>query len=778
MIKFGVGQPVRRKEDQRLVTGSGKYADDVRYDGQHYAVMVRSPYAHARIRKLETADASGMPGVVAILTAKELAEDKVGTLRCLAPMENIDGTPQATPPRQIMAADRVRFVGDMVAMVVATSVDAAQDAAEAVQVDYEMLPSVTDLASAMDSGQPEVWPEHVKNNTAFHWATGDKDKVDAAFASATSTHKVTIINNRVVANPMEPRSVLARWDTTTNRLTVHGSTQGSHFWKREIAKLLGMDREDIRIVTGDVGGGFGIKIFLYPEDAAVSWAARRLKCAVKWTCDRSELFLSDVHGRDHVSHLEAACDEKGVIVGLRCQTLANLGAYLSYFSPMVAASLGHPMLPGCYRMQAIHAEVFGVYTHSQPIDAYRGAGRPEAAYAIERMVDVCARELGMSQGEFRRRNFIRAEEMPFATPLEHTYDSGDFARNMDDAMSGSDWEGFEERRVEARTRGKLRGIGMASYIEICGRGGPESAQILFEKPEQITVLIGTQSNGQGHETAYAQLVAERLGVPFDSIHIEQGDTDRIATGAGTGGSRSIPVGGAALDAAAVVVLDKARKVAANAMETAEADLEFSEGVFTVAGTDRQMSLYDVAEAAKDPANLPEGAEPGLNSMETFKPDGGTYPNGSHICELEIDPETGMTELVNYVIVDDFGNILNPIMLEGQVHGGTVQGIGQALYERTVFDGDGQLLTGSFMDYCLPRATDIPPIDFSTNVVPCLNNPLGVKGAGEAGAIGACAAVINAICDALAPVGVRTVDMPATPEAVWTAINQAGKATAE
>lgn len=777
MMKFGVGQPVRRKEDHRLLTGTGRYADDVSYPGQKYAVMVRSPLAHARIDSIDADDARAMPGVAAILTGKELAEDGVGTLRCLAPVENSDGSAQVTTPRHIVASDTVRYVGDIVALVIADTAEQARDAAEAVMVDYDALPAVADLGSALDDGAAQVWPEHVKNNEAFHWHIGDKAGTDDAFANAVSTHKVTIINNRVVANPMEPRSVLAKWDTETDRLTVHGSTQGSHFWKREISKLLGLDREQVRVVTGDVGGGFGIKIFVYPEDAAVSWAAKRLQCAVKWTCDRSELFLSDVHGRDHVSHLEAACDADGVITGLRCKTLANLGAYLSYFAPMVAASLGHPMLPGCYRMQNIYAEVHGVYTHTQPIDAYRGAGRPEAAYAIERMVDVCARDLGMSPAEFRRRNFIRSEEMPFKTALEHTYDSGDFEKNMVDAMAAIDWAGFEERRKEAASRGMLRGIGMSSYIEICGRGGEENAEIRFEHPGQVNVLIGTQNNGQGHETAYAQLIAERLGLPVESVVVEQGDTDRIATGAGTGGSRSIPVGGAALDSAAVAVLDKARRVAAQAMETAEADLEFSDGVFTIAGTDRKMSLFEAADAAKDPANLKEGEEPGLDSRKGFTPTGGTFPNGTHICELEVDPDTGITELVNYAIVDDFGTILNPLMLEGQVHGGTVQGIGQALQEQVVFDGDGQLLSGSFMDYTMPRAVDVPWIDFSTNVVPCLNNPLGVKGAGEAGAIGACAAVINAMVDALAPAGVETIDMPATPQAVWQAITNARKAAA-
>ncbi len=779
MIKFGVGQPVRRKEDQRLLTGTGKFTDDVSYPGQKYAVMVRSPHAHARITSLDADDARAMPGVTAVLTGRELAEDGIGTLRCLAPLTNIDGSAQVLTPRQIIAGDTVRFVGDIVAVVIADSLAQAQDGAEAVLVEYETLPAVTDLTTAMEEDQPQVWPEHVKGNEAFHWHIGDKAAVDREFASAATTHKLTIVNNRVVANPMEPRSVTASWDISTSRLTVHGSTQGSHFWKREIGKLLGLGKEDVRVVTGDVGGGFGIKIFVYPEDAAVSWAAKRLQCTVKWTCERAELFLSDVHGRDHVSHLEAACDADGVITGLRCTTLANLGAYLSYFSPMVAASLGHPMLPGCYRMQNVYADVYGIYTHTQPIDAYRGAGRPEAAYAIERLVDTCAREIGISPAEFRRRNFIKSEEMPFATPLEHTYDSGDFEQNMVDAMANIDWAGFEARRAESAKAGKLRGIGMSSYIEICGRGGEENAEIRFEKPNQVTVLIGTQNNGQGHETAYAQLLAERLGVPFDSIHVEQGDTDRVATGAGTGGSRSIPVGGAALDAAAVKMLEKARSVAAQAMETAEADLEYAEGTFTIAGTDRTMSLFEVAEAAKDAKNLPDGEEPGLDTRQGFTPTGGTFPNGTHICELEVDPETGITELLGYVIVDDFGTILNPVMLEGQVHGGTVQGIGQALYERTVFDADGQLLTGSFMDYCMPRATDVPWIDFSTNVVPCKNNPLGVKGAGEAGAIGACAAVINAMVDALAPVGVTSIDMPATPEAVWQAIAAAApKAAAE
>ena len=772
MIKFGVGQPVRRKEDQRLLTGTGRFTDDVSYPGQKYAVMVRSPHAHARITSLDVDDARAMPGVTAVLTGRELAEDGIGTLRCLAPLTNIDGSAQTLTPRQIIAGDTVRFVGDIVAVVIADSLAQAQDGAEAVMVEYETLPAVTDLTTAMEEDQPQVWPDHVKGNEAFHWHIGDKAAVDREFASAATTHKLTIVNNRVVANPMEPRSVAASWDKATSRLTVHGSTQGSHFWKREIGKLLGLGREDVRVVTGDVGGGFGIKIFVYPEDAAVSWAAKRLQCTVKWTCERAELFLSDVHGRDHVSHLEAACDADGVITGLRCTTLANLGAYLSYFSPMVAASLGHPMLPGCYRMQNVYADVYGIYTHTQPIDAYRGAGRPEAAYAIERLVDTCAREIGMSPAEFRRRNFIRSDEMPFATPLEHTYDSGDFEQNMVDAMANIDWAGFEARRAESAKAGKLRGIGMSSYIEICGRGGEGNAEIRFEKPNQVTVLIGTQNNGQGHETAYAQLLAERLGVPFDNIHIEQGDTDRIATGAGTGGSRSIPVGGAALDAAAVKMLEKARSVAAQAMETAEADLEYAEGMFTIAGTDRTMNFTDVAKLASAPANMPGGMEPGLNEDATYTATIMNYPNGCHICELEIDPDTGVIDVLDYNVVDDVGTVMNPLLLKGQIMGGIGQGLGQALMEEISYDEGGQLITGSFMDYTMPRADSMSYMEIKSNPVPTKTNPLGVKGAGEAGNVGGLPAVVNAVVDALSPLGIKHLDMPCTPQRVWRAIQTA------
>ncbi len=727
----------------------------------------------ARIKGIDASEAKALPGLLAVLTARELADDAIGTLPCGAPVKNRDGSPCVTPPRPLLQGERVRHVGDPVAFVVAETAAAAREAAELVQVDYEELPSITSTAGAVEGGAPRVWDE-APGNLCFDWEAGSKEATEKAFSAAARVVTLDLVNNRVVPNSMEARAALGAYDKEEDRYTLYTSSQGGHSLQHVFADdVLHIPTAKLRVVTPDVGGGFGMKIFPYPEQALVLWAARRLGRPIKWTGDRSESFLSDSHGRDHVSRAELALDADGRFLALRVATIANLGAYLSQYAPFVATMAGVGMLAGVYTFAGVHVRVKGVFTNTVPIDAYRGAGRPEANYLVERIVDAAARELKLEPDAIRRRNFIPPQAMPYTTAMGLTYDSGDFASNMDKAMKAADWGGFPARRTEARKRGKFRGIGMATYIEACAGGGDERGHIRFEPTGGVTLLIGTQSNGQGHETAYAQLAADRLGIPFDEIEVLQGDTDLIDFGRGTGGSRSIPVGGAAVVKAADKIIEKGRLIAAHLFETSERDVEFSDGIFAVAGTDRRMAMAEIAKAAFDPARLPPGLEPGLEAKEYFKPSNATFPNGCHICEIEIDEATGGVEILRYTVVDDFGVTVNPLLLAGQVHGGIGQGIGQALQERTVYDPQsGQLLTGSFMDYQIPRAGDLPRIDFTTNNLPCRTNPLGVKGAGEAGAIGAPPAVINAVVDALSSLGLRHIDMPATPERIWRAITDA------
>ncbi|HEX6978145.1 MAG TPA: xanthine dehydrogenase family protein molybdopterin-binding subunit [Alphaproteobacteria bacterium] len=770
-MKFGVGQPVRRIEDQRLLTGTGRYTDDINLPRQSYAYFVRSPHAHARIVRLDTSAARQAPGVVGIITGADLKAAGLGSIPCMVPLRNRDRTKMTMPPRPAIATERVRFVGDIVALVVAETLAQAKDAAELIDIEYETLPSVTDTAGALEDGAPQIW-DFARNNIAFDWALGDEAKVTAAFKNAYKVAKIDLVNNRVVATSLEPRMAIGAWSAGDGRFTLYVSSQGGHGLRKVLAEhVFKMPEHKFRIVTGDVGGGFGMKIFVYPEYAAVLFAARALDRPVKWTGERAEAFMGDTHGRDHVSHAELALDRDGRFLALHVKTIANLGGYLSHYGPFIPTMAGSSMLTGVYAIPAAFVEVKGVYTNTAPVDAYRGAGRPEAAYLIERLVDTAAREMNLSPDEIRRRNFIPPSAMPYTTALEANFDSGDFARNMEDAMREADWGGFAARREEAARRGALRGIGMAYYIEICGGGSDEMAQIRFDPGGSVTVLIGSQTNGQGHETAYAQIVAERLGVPMETIRVVQGDTDQIVYGTGTGGSRAVAVGGSAVHAAADRIINKGKALAAHFLEAAEADIEFRDGTFVITGTDRRLSIFEVAQLCHTPGKLPPGMSAGLDESATFVPPAFTYPNGCHIAEVEIDAATGVPRIVRYTIVDDFGKVINPLLLEGQVHGGTVQGIGQALYERVVYDSDsGQLITGSLMDYCLPRADDVPAFTFRYNEIPTRANPLGVKGAGEAGAIGAPAAVINAIVDALAPYGIRHIDMPATPEKIWRAIN--------
>jgi aerobic carbon-monoxide dehydrogenase large subunit len=773
MKQFGIGQPVRRVEDRRFITGRGNYLDDINRQRQAYAFMLRSQHAHAAIRAVDTAAARSAPGILAVYTGDDLAGDGIGTIPCLSAVTNRDGSPSALPPYPAIARDRVRHVGDTVAMVVAESLAAARDAAELIMVDYEALPAVVDTERALDPGQPLVW-ETAPGNLCFDWEVGDGAAVDRAMTGAPHRITVELVNNRIVVNSMEPRGALGEYDPGEDTYTLWSSTQGSHFIRNVLAEsVFKIPENRIRVVTRDVGGGFGMKLFLYPEHILVLWAAKKLGRAVKWTPERSDAFLTDTQGRDNVTRLELALDDELRFLALDVAIVANMGAYLSNFAPEIPTASGAVMHSGVYAIPAIHVGVKGVFTNTVPVDAYRGAGRPEAAYAVERLIDYAAHRLGVPPEELRRRNFIKPEAMPYVTPLGLNYDSGEFARNMDQALAAGDVAGFPARRAEARRRGRYRGLGHAVYIEQSGFPPDEFAELRFDPSGALTILMGTQSSGQGHQTAYTQLAVERLGIAPEKVRVLQGDTAAISFGRGTGGSRSIPVGGASLVQAADKLIAKGRHIAAHLFEAAAADVEFVDGVFTVSGTDRRLGIEEVARAAFNPAQQAPGVEPGFAETGNYTPPQPTFPNGCHVCEVEIEPETGHIEILRYLVVDDFGTVINPLLLRGQVQGGVAQGVGQAMLERTVFDPEtGQLVTGSLTDYCLPRADDLPAIEFAYNVVPCRTNPLGVKGAGEAGAIGAPPALVNAVVDALAELGIEHLDMPLTPERVWAAIRAA------
>jgi carbon-monoxide dehydrogenase large subunit len=773
MNQYGIGQPVRRVEDRRFLTGHGRYVDDLRLPRQAAAYMLRSPHAHARVRRIDTAAAAAAPGVLAVLTGEDLARNGLGTIPCLSAVQNRDGSPAAAPPRPAIVRDRVRHVGDTVAMVVAESTAAARDAAELVEILYEPLPAAVETAHALDPGQPVVW-DMAPGNLAFDWELGDGAAVARAMAGAVHRISLELVNNRVVVNSMEPRGAIGAYDAGEDAYTLWSSTQGSHFLRNLLAEsIFRVPENRVRVVTPDVGGGFGMKLFLYPEHILVLWAAKKLGRPVKWMPERADAFITDTQGRDNITRLELALDGELRFLALSVATIANMGAYLSNFAPEIPTASGGPMLSGVYRIPAIHVAVKGVFTHTVPVDAYRGAGRPEAAYALERLIDFAARRLGVAADDLRRRNFIGPETMPYATPLGLTYDSGAFGRNMADALASAHLAGFAARRAEAQARGRRRGLGYAVYIEQSGFPPDEFAELRFDPSGSLTILMGTQSSGQGHHTAYAQLAAERLGLDLDKIRVLQGDTDAIGFGRGTGGSRSLPVGGAALAHAADKLVAKGRQIAAHLFEAAPADVEFADGVYRVAGTDRRLGIEAVARAAFNPAQQPPGIEPGFAESGHFTPVSPTFPNGCHVCEVEIEPDTGLVQIQGYLVVDDFGTVINPLLLRGQVQGGVAQGIGQAMLEHCVYDtATGQLVTGSLTDYCLPRADDLPPIGFATNVVPCRTNPLGVKGAGEAGAIGAPPALVNAVVDALSPLGIEHLDMPLTPERLWQAIRAA------
>ncbi|SMH59048.1 xanthine dehydrogenase family protein molybdopterin-binding subunit [Azospirillum agricola] len=772
-MKFGIGQAVPRTEDARLLTGGGRYTDDVTLPGQTFAVFVRSPHAFAAIGAIDTADAVAVPGVLAVYTVADLDAAGVGPIPCNSDLKQRDGSPYVRTPRPALARGFVRHVGDPVALVVAETLEAARDAAELVMVDYDDRPAVTGTAEALEPGRPQVWDE-APGNLCFDWDTGDEAAVEAALATAARVVELEIVNNRVVANPMEGRACLAGVEPDSGRLQIHVTSQGVHSLQKQFCDILKEPKERIRVLTTDVGGGFGMKLFNYPEYVACLFAARALGRAVKWAAERTEGFVSDDHGRDHVSRARLALDADGHFLGLRVDTVANLGAYLSNYGPFIPTDAGSAMLVGSYRTPAVYVRVKGVFTNTQPVDAYRGAGRPEAAYLLERLIDHAGRVTGLGPAEIRRRNFIPASAMPYATPMGQVYDTGEFARNLEDGLILADMAGLPARKAEARARGRLRGAGLSTYIEACSGGGPEQATVQVGGDGRVVLLIGTQTNGQGHETAYKQILADRLGVPPEDVEVVQGDTDRVTWGAGTGGSRSVPVGGSALAEGAAKVVRSAIPVAADLLETAEIDIEFAEGRFTVAGTDRSVSLKEVAAKAAAARSGTDQTGIAFSERARWSPPASTFPNGCHVAEVEIDPDTGTVEVVRYSVVDDFGTVVNPMLVIGQVHGGVAQGLGQALQERVVYDPDsGQLLTGSFMDYQMPRAVDMPPIQVKLNCVPSTTNMLGMKGAGEAGAIGAPPAIINALVDALSEHGIQHIDMPATPLAIWSAIQAAG-----
>ena len=773
MVKFGIGQSVTRLEDTRLLTGGGNYTDDVDLPNAARAYILRSPVAHAAVTALDIAEARSAPGVLAVLTGDDVAADDLGPIPCLAPAENRDGSAAGQTPRPILAQGRVRHVGEPVALVVAETLAQARDAAELIEVDYDELPAVSDTFGATQSGAPRIYDQFA-DNICFDWESGDKAATDAAFANAAHVTRLDLVNNRLIVNSMEPRPVAADYDAASDRSTLYSSTQGVHVIHGQIAEMvLKIGKDKLRCVTNDVGGGFGMKIFLYPEQCLVTWASRKLRRAVKYLPDRSDAFMADTQARDNVSHAELAMDADGRFLGMRVTTYASMGAYLSNFGPFIPTGAGTSMLAGLYRNPAIYVNVKGVITNTVPTDAYGGAGRPEAAYLVERLVDAAARERGLTPDEIRRRNFIRPEDLPYTTAFGDVYDSGDFTALMEECMARADWAGFEARRDAAAKQGRLRGIGLATYVEKCSGGPEETAVAQFNDDDTVTVLMGNQSNGQGHETAYKQVMSHRLGIDVERIEFVQGDSDRVPNGM-TGGSRALPVGGAAILGVSDKIEEKGKQVAAIVMETAAVDIEFADGQFKIAGTDRAMSIWEVAKAARDPATRPDDMEAGLDDSFTRVPEASTFPNGCHICELEVDPDTGVTRIERYTVVDDFGDAVNPLLLTGQVHGGITQGVGQAILEHTVYDADsGQLLTGSYMDYTMPRADNVPNFDFSMHNVPCTTNPLGIKGAGEAGAIGAPPAVINALVNALHPAtGAAHIDMPATPLTVWSLLRQA------
>jgi len=779
MSNSPIGKPLLRREDQRFLTGAGQYTDDVVLHGQTYGVFLRSPYAHARIKSIDTSKAAKADGVVAIFTGADLAEAKIGGLPCGWLIHNKDGTPMKEPAHPVLAQGKVRHVGDQVALVVAESTLQAKDAAELIEVDYEELAPVIDITQVEAIGS--AVHDEVPNNVCYDWGHGNKDAVDAAFKVAAKISTLDIVNNRLIPNAMEPRAANAQYTRHDDSYTLYVANQNPHVERLLMcAFVLGLPESRVRIIAPDVGGGFGSKIFLYAEETALVWASKHVGRPIKWTAERSESFLTDAHGRDHATKVELALDAQGNFLAMRVATVANMGAYLSTFASAVPTILYATLLAGQYKTPAIYAEVKAVFTNTAPVDAYRGAGRPEATYVVERIVEQAARDLGRDPADLRRQNFITT--FPYATPVGLTYDTGDYAAHLDKALQIADVAGYGARKAASAAKGLKRGLGYSCYIEACGlapsniAGALGARAGLFEAGEvrvhptgTVTVFTGSHSHGQGHETTFAQVVAAKLGIPVESVEIVHGDTGRVPFGMGTYGSRSLSVGGTAIVKAVDKIIAKGKKIAAHLLEAADTDIEFENGEFKVAGTDKKVPFGSVALTAYVPHNYPlDKLEPGLNENAFYDPTNFTYPSGTYVCEVEVDPETGKTRVDRFTAVDDFGNIVNPMIVSGQVHGGIAQGLGQAMLEGCVYDvASGQLLTGSYMDYTMPRADDLPNFVVDHTVTPCTHNPLGVKGCGEAGAIGSPAAFINALTDAL---GVKDIAMPATAERVWQAAN--------
>jgi carbon-monoxide dehydrogenase large subunit len=778
MSATGIGAAVRRKEDQRFITGKGHYTDDVNRPGQGQAYFLRSPHARARIKSIDSKSAAAMPGVLAVLTGAELAADKVGGLICGWMVKSKDGSPMKAAPHPAIAHGTANYVGDAVAVIIAETLAQAKDAAEKINVDYELLPPVADPAKAQSGPQiHEVAPR----NTIYQWHLGDAKAADAAFAAAKHVTKLDLVNNRLAPNAIEPRAAIAEYDSGTDCLTLWNTTQNPHVARLVISAFVGIAPEHkLRVIAPDVGGGFGSKIFIYPEEVVCLWASRKIGRPVKWVSDRSEAFLSDAHGRDHVTHAEMAFDADGKATGVRVKTIANLGAYMSTFSSSVPTYLYGTLLSGQYEIPAIYCEVDAVYTNTVPVDAYRGAGRPEATFVVERLMEIAARELGVDPADLRKKNFIK--KFPHQTPVIMNYDAGDYHASLKKALELADYAGFGKRKRESARHGKLRGVGFSTYIEACGIapsqavgslgcgvGLWESAEVRVNPTGSIELLTGCHQHGQGHETTFAQVISDRLGIPIDTISVVHGDTDKVQFGMGTYGSRSGAVGLSAVVKALDKIEAKAKKVAAHMLEAAEGDIVFKDGKFTVAGTDKSAAWGDVSLNAYIAHKFAgQELEPGLKETSFYDPTNFTFPAGCHICEVEVDCDTGKTEIVGWTAVDDFGTIVNPMIVEGQVHGGIAQGIGQALLEVAVYDKDGQLVTGSLMDYSVPHAHDLPSFKVGLTETKAPSNPLGIKGCGEAGAIASPAAVINAITDAI---GTEDLAMPATAQAVWSALTR-------
>ena len=783
MTDSGIGAAVRRVEDRRFLTGNGTYTDDINRPNQLYAWIVRSPHAHATFTAIDKTAAEAGEGIISVFCGADMEADGVGSLPCGWQIHSKDGSPMAEPPHPPLAIGRVRYVGDAIAVIVAESKDQARDAAELLNIDFAPLPAAVNLNASAHTAMHDAIP----NNLCYDWHLGDKDATEEAFAAAAHITKIDIVNNRLIPNAMEPRAAIGEFDNANNSYTLYTTSQNPHVIRLLMgAYVLNLPEHRLRVVAPDVGGGFGSKIYHYAEEAIVTWATGKVGRPVKWVAERSESFITDCHGRDHVTHAELALDGDGKFLGLRVATKANMGAYLSTFAPCIPTWLYGTLLAGVYTTPAIYCEVQAIFTNTVPVDAYRGAGRPEAAYLLERLVDRAARETDISQTDIRRKNFIPSDAFPYQTPVALQYDSGDYEATLARALELAKVDEFEDRKAAASQSGKLRGLGYSTYLEACGiapsavvgalgaRAGLfESAQARVHPTGCVTIFTGSHSHGQGHETTFSQIVSDTLGIPMDSVEIVHGDTNQVAFGMGTYGSRSLAVGGEAIMRALNKIIDKAKKIAAHMLEASDEDIVFEDGIFSVHGTDRQLSFGEVALSAYVPHNFPhETLEPGLDETAFYDPANFTYPGGCHIAEIEIDPETGVVEVIDFTAVDDVGRVINPMIVAGQVHGGVAQGIGQALYESCQYDDQGQLLTGSSMDYTMPRADLMPAFTVATESTLCAHNSMGVKGCGEVGAIGSPPAVINGIIDALWEMGIRDISMPATPEKIWRSIKAA------